>query len=199
MVTKEQERKALEQITNIIAALGSDSYIGTALEGCLEIAADNIENDFACSMKDRYETELNRAESLQKEANRLFLENQNIKKELERITEKLEKELEWKDYTDDRNVNQAEYQELAENSETVFLSDQKAKQVISDWFGFSTEKITIRHEVEKWEINRHHQLREVGKIERKPAYNSTDWYYIRFDCCGVSYEVWNDDLRLYIC
>lgn len=55
MATKEQERKALEKIRKIIADLGENSYIGTALDGCLEIASDNIEMDWACSMKGRYE------------------------------------------------------------------------------------------------------------------------------------------------
>lgn len=55
MTTKEQERKALEQIKKIVASLGEDSYIATAFEGCFEIAAENIENDFACSMKQRKE------------------------------------------------------------------------------------------------------------------------------------------------
>ena len=49
--TKDQEREALEKIKAIVEALGPDSYIGTALEGCFEIAERNIENDFACSMK----------------------------------------------------------------------------------------------------------------------------------------------------
>ena len=53
--TKDQERGALEKIKAIVEALGPDSYIGTALEGCFEIAEENIENDFACSMKQRVE------------------------------------------------------------------------------------------------------------------------------------------------
>ena len=36
--TKEQERKAVEKIRKIISELGEDSYVGTALEGCLEDA-----------------------------------------------------------------------------------------------------------------------------------------------------------------
>ena len=47
MTTKEQERKALAKIKAIVEELGPDSYIGTAFEGCFEIAADNIGNDFA--------------------------------------------------------------------------------------------------------------------------------------------------------
>lgn len=55
MTTKEQERRALEQIRKIVESLGENSYIGTAFEGCFEIAEENIENDFACSMKQRRE------------------------------------------------------------------------------------------------------------------------------------------------
>lgn len=54
--TKEQERKALEKIRKIVEELGEDSYIGTAFEGCFEVAEENIENDFACSMKQRAES-----------------------------------------------------------------------------------------------------------------------------------------------
>lgn len=74
MTTKEQERKALEQIRKIVEGLGEDSYIGTAFEGCFRVAEENIENDWACSMKERAELaernlvlERNRIMELQKE------------------------------------------------------------------------------------------------------------------------------------
>lgn len=67
MATKEQERKAVEQIRKIVAGLGEDSYVGTALEGCLEIAEENIENDFACSMKQRWETAEARAKKAEED------------------------------------------------------------------------------------------------------------------------------------
>ena len=53
MTTKEQERKALEQIKKIIEGLGPDSYIGTAMDGMIEDAEENIECDFAMSWKER--------------------------------------------------------------------------------------------------------------------------------------------------
>ena len=64
MTTKEQERKALELIKRTIENLGENSYIGTAFAGCIEDAEENIENDFALSMKDRWEKaeELNKAQ-----------------------------------------------------------------------------------------------------------------------------------------
>lgn len=55
MTMKGQELKALEQIKKIVASLGEDSYIGTAFEGCFEIAEANITNDWACSMQQRVE------------------------------------------------------------------------------------------------------------------------------------------------
>ena len=64
MSTKEQERKALKQILNIVDGLGDDSYIAIALDGCLQDAEENIENDWACSMKGR-------VESLEKEKEKL--------------------------------------------------------------------------------------------------------------------------------
>jgi len=51
MTTKDQERKALEQIRKIVESLGENSYIGTAFEGCFEMAEKNIEYDSAFSMK----------------------------------------------------------------------------------------------------------------------------------------------------
>ena len=71
MVTKEQERKALEQIRKIVDSLGSDSYIATAFDGCFQDAEENIENDFALSMKGRYLTESKKAKDLRSEVDRL--------------------------------------------------------------------------------------------------------------------------------
>jgi len=53
MTTKEQERKALEKIRKIVEELGENSYVATAFEGCFEVAEENIDNDWACSMKQR--------------------------------------------------------------------------------------------------------------------------------------------------
>lgn len=54
--SKQQEREALDQIRAIVDTLGPDSYLATAFAGCFEDAEANIENDFACSMKDRWLT-----------------------------------------------------------------------------------------------------------------------------------------------
>ena len=51
ITSKDQERAALRKIHKIVESLGENSYIATAFEGCFELAEENIENDFACSLK----------------------------------------------------------------------------------------------------------------------------------------------------
>ena len=75
ITTKEQERKALNKIRKIIAELGEDSYVAAAFEGCFEVAEQNIDNDWACSLKQQ-------VESRDKEIFKLQLENSNLKLDL---------------------------------------------------------------------------------------------------------------------
>ena len=63
--TKQQERDALEKIRKIVEQLGPDSYLATAFEGCFDLAAENIENDWACSMADRARRAEKRAAELE--------------------------------------------------------------------------------------------------------------------------------------
>ena len=61
MATKAQEREALAKIKKIVDDLGEESYIGFALEGMLDDAEYNIENDCAlswCNRAQATETEL---------------------------------------------------------------------------------------------------------------------------------------------
>lgn len=75
--TKDQEREALKKIRQIVEALGADSYVAIAFEGCFEDAEENIENDFALSMKERFEEERKRSENLK-------LQVESARKELEK-------------------------------------------------------------------------------------------------------------------
>lgn len=60
MATKEQERKALEEIKAIVERIGGDqSYIGMAFKGCFEMAEDNIANDFGDSWMDSWASIVN--------------------------------------------------------------------------------------------------------------------------------------------
>ena len=108
--TKDQERKAVEQIRAILDTLGPNSYTASALEGYLEIAEQNIENDFADSWKDRCECAGREAESLR-----------------QKIAE-LEKELKTKEL-DERDLRMAISREKEEASRTITALQ---KQVLSE-------------------------------------------------------------------
>lgn len=54
IATKQQERDALAAIRKMVEELGPQSYLATAFDGCFEDAENNIENDFADSMKARW-------------------------------------------------------------------------------------------------------------------------------------------------
>ena len=78
------------------------------------------------------------------------------------------------------------------------MTDDEAKDLLYNEFGFAREKVTIYHSIPAYEVNRHRQLRKVGEIERLPLYEATDWNYIRFDCGCMTYELINDDLRPFL-
>lgn len=78
MTTKEQERKALEQIRKIVAGLGEDSYVATAFEGCFEDAEENIENDWACSMNGRWQDAEQKIEQYKAIRDELVEENKRL-------------------------------------------------------------------------------------------------------------------------
>lgn len=199
VASKEQERQALEQIRKIVAAVGgADSYIGMAIDGCLEIAEENIENDFALSMKRQLENAQRDTKCFQKKAGELSDKLARANHELDRLKEELDRELEWKDYEIPENVWQADYDNIVNQGDTRFLTDEEAKDILYNWYGFAKEKVTILKSVPIYQINRHQQLRTTGEQERRPAYNATDWNYIRFDCGAASYELHDDTLSLFL-
>lgn len=55
MTTKEQERTALNKIRNILGTLDADGWVNTAFKGVCDIAARNIDDDFADSPVERVE------------------------------------------------------------------------------------------------------------------------------------------------
>ena len=142
------------------------------------------------------------AEKIQHEANMQRIKAQRetektleeYKAKIAKLEKSLERELEWKAYEDKNNVQQAEYENLAKAAGTKKLTDDEAKDLLYDWYGFAKEKIKILHSVPMYEVNRHKQLRKTGELERLPLYNATDWNYIRFDCGCMSYELYNDNL-----
>lgn len=204
MATKEQELKALAKIKKIVDDLGEDSYIGTAFEGCFEIAEENIENDFACSMKQR-------AESAEKTMLKSYGKVNELKEQLkaaeakvkaaeakaEELQAALDKELEWHDCEGGTNLQQERYEQLLNCGKK--LTEDEAKELIYEEFGFAKEKVTIITEVSTYEANKYHQMRKKETFNRVPVGDATDWNYIRFNCSGWMYEMVNGGLKTYDC
>lgn len=90
MATKEQERKALEQIKAIVAKLGEDSYIGMAFDGCFEIAQENIDNDWGCSYKHTAEIKDKELETLRQRYTALATQKADVAQSLEAKKEELD-------------------------------------------------------------------------------------------------------------
>lgn len=94
IATKQDERKALADIIEIVEGLGEGSYIGTAFEGCFDIARDNIENDYGNSMKkqrdmtcDQLESAMNTIKSMKEELNRRNEEIKTLRKSVANLSE----------------------------------------------------------------------------------------------------------------
>lgn len=139
------------------------------------------------------EIELSRSEADKRKALEVWIAK--LEGEVKFLAEKLEREEEWRPYEDEANVRQADYEALKKRCDV--LTDEAAKDLIADEYGFSARKVEIRHEVETLRINRHQVVRTVGTIKRLPLYFADDMNYIRFNVCGVAYELYNGGLRLF--
>ena len=89
--------------------------------------------------------------------------------EIERLKKQLEREQEWKPYEDADAVSQADYDELATSGGTDKMTDDEAKALLYNWYGFAKEMVVILRTAPIYEINRHRQLREVGAVDRAPS------------------------------
>lgn len=198
IATKEQELKALEQIKKIVEGLGPDSYVGTALKGCFADAEDNIANDFALSMYDRWQLAEHNLEIAKAKVQEVEGYNKGLAAENKRLTNQVEGLLKWEPYEDSRNIKQEKYEQLAKDRFTKKLTDAEAAELIHREFGFDVDKIEIIHTVDVYKINVYRQLKKVGELQRDPVYNATDWNYVRFNVCGWAYEMYGGDLHQFM-
>ena len=113
----------------------------------------------------------------------------------------LDLELEWKPYEFTQNTPQAEYAELAkcvDSGSARYMTDDEALDWVCQEFGFDRSQVTILHEINEQEINRHNLCRASGrKIDRRPVYCATDYHNSRFNAgCGAwQWEAWNGQLH----
>ena len=157
------------------------------------------------------------AERIQREVNMATLKAQRDQAaelshrdaEIKRLGKELDRELEWKpSETAGTNMSQERYEELlasctGHNGDPHIMSENEARQLVSEEFGFNPERIEIITTVHTYEVNKHHQLRKAATLTRQPLYDATDWNYVRFNVQGVSctwtYEMVNGELETYSC
>lgn len=193
ITTKDQELAALETIKQIIDQLGEGSYLSSAFDGCFEIAEDNIRNDFASSPGEiisNLKKELAMSENLAMEYRNQI---EVLEKEKAKLQERLDRELQWKPYTDS-TYDEARYLSLVKSGRPW-----KEDEVISwlcDDYGFDRNRITIIRTIPLYEKNKYYQVREVGTSDRSPYYASSDWNYCRFKVGCMEYELADDNLKI---
>ncbi|MGQ9556320.1 MAG: hypothetical protein ACUVTU_00005 [Desulfurispora sp.] len=81
IATKEQERKTLEKIKQMVTELGENSYLAAAFTGAFELAEQNIENDWGITTQEY----IDRAIKDDENENRAKKELATVKTELEGV------------------------------------------------------------------------------------------------------------------
>ena len=133
MATKEQELKALEKIKKIVEELGEDSYIGMALDGCFEIAEDNINNDFACSMKQRWQSAEKETEKFSLRLKERDNQIEQLKKEIKGLESDREALSQKCESLSDNNIKLwNQYRECQERAELMEMEIIKLKAKLYD-------------------------------------------------------------------
>lgn len=109
IATKEQERKTLEKIKQMVVELGENSYLAAAFTGAFELAERNIENDWGCTMTEKAERMEREAEEKARKAAELM---QQAKKEMLKAEEMQKKFNLNRDYWEDirKSLDWAAYQ-----------------------------------------------------------------------------------------
>lgn len=130
--TKDQEREALKKIKEIVAGLGEDSYIAAAFDGCFELAENNIDNDFADSMKQIADSARKALETVKEEKMQLQREARDLSEMAEALADekdRLNKEI--KAASEKIDVLEAEREnilsESAENARKYNMAEEDNK------------------------------------------------------------------------
>lgn len=192
-------REEFEKLTGI--------YPTARMYRCIEDAYMDFDGDKIAFCKAYKENQNGLAESIRNAVNNKIDDavrksqqtESMLRQEISRLKTALEKEQEWTLYEIPSNVKQSQYERLAKDAKigncAHYMTDEEAIALICDEFDFDPGKVTILHDVNEYEINRHCQTRMTGKkIDRRPIYCATDYYYIRFNTTHWCYEAWNGEL-----
>lgn len=134
-------------------------------------------------------------ESFEKYSEIKTLEIDNLKKQIQKLTEQIDKELEWKPFVPASEVQPEDYEHCKIAARA--LSIEEAIEAVCDEFGFDPRKVRILTTAPAYEKNRHGVVRvkEGETIDRAPYWCATDDNYIRFTCALWTYEMYNGELH----
>lgn len=132
---------------------------------------------------------------LEEEGGAQFRKRLELEEQIKKLTEQLDKELEWQPFVPASEVQQEEYEHCKIAARP--LPNDEAIEAVCDEFGFDPAKVRILTTAPAYEKNRHGVIREKpGEvIDRAPYWCATDDHYIRFTCAHRDYEMFNGELR----
>jgi len=118
---------------------------------------------------------------------------QHAEERIKHLEEQLEREYEWKPYTNPQAMPDSDYARLISDGEPI--SEDDAVKHVCDMFGFNPDRVHIAMTAPVEEINRHGCIRHRGEKDRHPVWYAWDYQYIRFDCGGYTYEMADGELN----
>lgn len=169
----------------------------------LEFCRKYKENEDGLAEKIRLETDM-AAVSEAKAAEKRLADKDSRIKELEGQVKKLNAQIRkmegWAPYRVSE-MSTIDYKELLDCVKEGYRRFGDGTDVyawINDEFGFEQDKLQIVDKIPRYEKSKDGRIRKTGEYEeRKPAYYSTDWNYVRFDAGPYQYEIVNGELYMY--
>lgn len=149
-------------------------------------------NKYGLASKIQHRTDSVYAEKVQLVNTKIELLNAGV----EVLKARLDMELAWVPYFTKNMLSKEEYADLS--SKIALITTDYAKSFIEKTFGFNKKAINVITYFPVQEINKYKKIRNVENkfIDRRPLYESTDYNYILFDCCGILYECRDGELNI---
>ena len=137
--------------------------------------------------------------ALREESEQRAAENQHLTDELTSARRRINELEGWKRYEDKDAYTQDAYIDLSQSSIADQLTDDDAKTLVADEFGFNPDRIKILHEAPVYSINGDKRIRVDYTTERLPYSASSDWNYVRFQVTTkasvFTYEMQDGELK----
>ena len=122
-----------------------------------------------------------RDKAIEEERESFRKEISDLHRDIASVLEKVKRLEAWRLF-EVSQMHMHEYIDLWDSRTSKFDFAEDVKRWIACEFGFNPGAIKIVEEIPVYEKSREGKIRKTGEVEeRKPAYYSTDWNYIRFD------------------